>query len=156
MRVVKLPELLIDVDNELHFTQNFMPPAEQESPSADHICAVLATIMAHGCNIGAYTMITLFERFKSETWEAKPGCLHLRLLSDGQIQTANRKQVCGWAEVMVEIAVARYCRTLCSVEPPAPRRINGQLYLDYFVSDPTRHLSGYGLNGSRWINRECA
>ena len=61
MRVVKLPELLIDVDNELHFTRNFLPPAERGSPRAEHVCAVLATIMAHGCNIGVYTMSHLID-----------------------------------------------------------------------------------------------
>ena len=55
MRVIKLPELLIEVDNELKITRQFIP-AQQNNPPAEEICAVLATIMAHGCNIGPYTM----------------------------------------------------------------------------------------------------
>jgi TnpA family transposase len=59
MRVVKLPQLLIEVDNELHFSHSFMPAAK--SPGPDDICETLATIMAHGCNIGPYTMSHLIE-----------------------------------------------------------------------------------------------
>ncbi len=61
MRLVKLPEILIEVDNELKITRNFMPANKQENPKTDDICAVLATIMAHGCNIGPYTMAHLIE-----------------------------------------------------------------------------------------------
>ncbi len=61
MRLVKLPELLIEVDNELRITRNFIPANNQESPKADDICAVLATVMAHGCNIGLYTMAQLIK-----------------------------------------------------------------------------------------------
>ncbi len=59
LRDTKLPELLIEVDNELHFTNHFIPPARQSRREAEHVCAVLATIMAHGCNIGPYTMSRL-------------------------------------------------------------------------------------------------
>jgi TnpA family transposase len=55
MRVIKLPELLIEVDNELKITRQFMS-AQQNIPQAEEICAILATIMAHGCNIGPHTM----------------------------------------------------------------------------------------------------
>ena len=61
MRIIKLPELLIDVDNDLKFTRHFMAISQLEKPSIDNICAVLATIMAHGCNIGTYTMSHLIE-----------------------------------------------------------------------------------------------
>lgn len=37
----------------------FTPPIQQTLREADHVCAVLATIMAHGCNIGPYTMSRL-------------------------------------------------------------------------------------------------
>ena len=56
MRRVKLPELLIEVDNQLGFTRNFLTPAQREEPSPEDICAVLAAVMAHGCNLGVYTM----------------------------------------------------------------------------------------------------
>jgi TnpA family transposase len=59
MRRVRLPELLIEVDNDLSFTRHFFGPAQRQDTSAEDICAVLATIMAHGCNIGAYTMAQL-------------------------------------------------------------------------------------------------
>lgn len=56
VRVVRLPELLIEVDNDLRYSRHFMTAAEQQELGPDHVCAVLATIMAHGCNIGPYTM----------------------------------------------------------------------------------------------------
>jgi len=52
MSEVKLPELLIEVNNELKITQHFMTASQQENPKAFDVCAILATIMAHGCNIG--------------------------------------------------------------------------------------------------------
>jgi TnpA family transposase len=59
LRENKLPELLIDVDNELHFTRYFMLSAQPELRAAEQVCTILATIMAHGCNIGPYTMARL-------------------------------------------------------------------------------------------------
>ena len=59
LRDVKLPQLLIEVDNELHFTHHFIPPAQQRQREAEQICTVVATIMAYGCNIGPYTMSRL-------------------------------------------------------------------------------------------------
>jgi hypothetical protein len=59
MRVVKLPQLLIEVDNDLHFTRHFMTAAQQETPDVQDVCAIIATIMAHGCNVGSYTMAHL-------------------------------------------------------------------------------------------------
>jgi hypothetical protein len=59
MRHVKLPDLLIEVDNQLGFTRNFLTPAQREEPSPEDICAVLAAVMAHGCNLGVYTMAQL-------------------------------------------------------------------------------------------------
>ena len=61
LRDIKLPELLIEVDNELHFTHPFMTPGRQEQREAEQVCAILATIMAHGCNVGPYTMAQLTE-----------------------------------------------------------------------------------------------
>jgi hypothetical protein len=59
MRRVKLPDLLIEVDNRLGFTRNFLTPAQREEPSPEDICALLAAVMAHGCNLGVYTMAQL-------------------------------------------------------------------------------------------------
>src|SRR5918997_6774692 len=61
MRWIKLPELLIEVNNELGFTRHFMTPLQQQSPSVDDVCTVLAAVMAHGCNIGLYTMAQLVQ-----------------------------------------------------------------------------------------------
>ena len=59
MRRVKLPDLLIEVDNQLGFTRNFLTPAQREESSPEDICAVLAAVMAYGCNLGVYTMAQL-------------------------------------------------------------------------------------------------
>jgi len=61
MRIIKLPELLIEVDNDLKITRNFMAASQLDKPSIDNICAIIATVMAHGCNIGTYTMSHLIE-----------------------------------------------------------------------------------------------
>jgi Tn3 transposase DDE domain len=59
MRRVKLPKLIIEVDNQLGSTRHFLTPAPRQEPSPEDICAVLAAVMAHGCNLGAYTMAQL-------------------------------------------------------------------------------------------------
>ena len=61
MRTTRLPELLIEVDNELRFTRHFMGNRPEQGRSVDDVCATIATIMAHGCNIGPYTMARLTE-----------------------------------------------------------------------------------------------
>lgn len=59
MRQIKLPLLLIEVDNDLKFTQEFMLPHQQLSRQVEDVCAILVSIMAHGCFIGPYTMARL-------------------------------------------------------------------------------------------------
>jgi hypothetical protein len=67
MRTVKLPELLIQVDNDLRFTDFFLPFAQQAGPlhstaqDAEEISVILSTLMAHGCNIGPYNMARLVD-----------------------------------------------------------------------------------------------
>lgn len=61
IRVIKLPQLLIEVDNELHFSHHFMNTGRQRKTGTEDVCAVMATIMAHGCNIGLYTMSHLIQ-----------------------------------------------------------------------------------------------
>jgi hypothetical protein len=56
MRHIKLPQLLIEVDNDLHFTRHFLPPTQSQSRPADEIVSILAAVMAHGFNIGPDTM----------------------------------------------------------------------------------------------------
>ncbi len=59
MRTIRLPELLIEVDNELGFTSHFMPAAQADRRDPDEICTILATVLAHGCNVGLHTMAQL-------------------------------------------------------------------------------------------------
>ena len=61
LRHIKLPELLIEVDNDLHYTRPFLPTNQQDEREAERVCTILATIMAHGCNVGPYTMAQLTE-----------------------------------------------------------------------------------------------
>ena len=56
MRSINLPDLLIEVDNDLHFTPYFMSSDEQNIRIIDQVCPIVATIIAHGCNIGPFTM----------------------------------------------------------------------------------------------------
>jgi TnpA family transposase len=59
MRTIKLPDLLIEVDNQLYFTRHFIPSSRQKKRLVEDVCTVIATIMAYGCNIGPHTMSQL-------------------------------------------------------------------------------------------------
>lgn len=59
MRLIKLPQLLIEVDNELNYTSHFTK--SKKNKSVEDVCAIVATIMAQGCNIGLYTMSHLID-----------------------------------------------------------------------------------------------
>lgn len=59
IRQIKLPQLLIEVDNELQFTHHFLPPAQNQNRPKDEIAAIIATVMAHGCNVGPDIMAQL-------------------------------------------------------------------------------------------------
>jgi hypothetical protein len=56
MRTIRLPALLIEVDNDLRFTDHFLPPAQRGGRDAEDVCTLLAVVLAHGCNIGLHTM----------------------------------------------------------------------------------------------------
>jgi TnpA family transposase len=56
MRTLRLPDLLIEVDNDLRFTDHFVPPARRGGRDAEDVCTLLAVVLAHGCNIGLHTM----------------------------------------------------------------------------------------------------
>jgi TnpA family transposase len=56
MRTTRLPDLLIEVDNDLRFTDHFVPPAQRGERDAEDVCTLLAVVLAHGCNIGLHTM----------------------------------------------------------------------------------------------------
>src|SRR5438034_8286407 len=101
------------------------------------------TLVPIACGLNA--AVELVERLDGETGEAKPGCLHLCLLSDGQTQAANRQQVGRWAEAKVKVDTARHGGTLRSVEPPAASSINRERDLNCLVSDPACNPSGQGL-----------
>ena len=59
MPTIRLPDLLIEVDNELRFTNHFLAPDQRSDRKADDVCLQLATVLAHGCNIGLHTMAQL-------------------------------------------------------------------------------------------------
>jgi hypothetical protein len=56
---IRLPELLIAVDNDLNWVQHFLPVSRRATRTADEVCQVVATIMAYGCNLGPETMARL-------------------------------------------------------------------------------------------------
>ena len=47
--------LLIEVENDLGFSVHFQQPGEKQVDPGE-VCALLAAILAHGCNLGLYTM----------------------------------------------------------------------------------------------------
>ena len=53
-RTIRLADLLIEVENDLGFSAHFQQPGERVDPG--EVCALLAAILAHGCNLGLYTM----------------------------------------------------------------------------------------------------
>ena len=61
MRWIRLPDLLIEVDNELGFTRHFMTAQQRQTMNPEKVCTVLAAVMAQGCNIGLYTMAQLVQ-----------------------------------------------------------------------------------------------
>jgi TnpA family transposase len=56
---VRLPDLLIQTDNELYWTRHFTPAARRDDRSVQDVCEVVAAVMAYGCNIGPETMAKL-------------------------------------------------------------------------------------------------
>ena len=49
-RTIRLADLLIEVENDLGFSVHFQQPGERVDPG--EVCALLAAILAHGCNLG--------------------------------------------------------------------------------------------------------
>jgi len=56
MRIIKLPDLLIEVDNDLHFTDPYLPATRRKDRNPDDICSILTVHMCYGCNIGPQIM----------------------------------------------------------------------------------------------------
>ena len=54
-RSIRLADLLIEVENDLRFSAHFLGAGEKQA-GADEVCALLGAILAHGCNLGLYTM----------------------------------------------------------------------------------------------------
>ena len=54
-RTLRLADLLIEVENDLGFSVHFQQPGEKQVDPGE-VCALLAAILAHGCNLGLYTM----------------------------------------------------------------------------------------------------
>ncbi len=82
MRTIKLPDLLIEVDNELQFSRQFMPSADKEHPGAQQVCEVLAAIMAHASEIGTYTMAQIIDDISYH---------RLKQISDWQLNEDNQR-----------------------------------------------------------------
>jgi hypothetical protein len=59
LRTIRLPDLLIEVDNDLRFTDHFLPPAQRGGRNPEEVCLLLAAVLGHGCNIGLHTMAQL-------------------------------------------------------------------------------------------------
>jgi len=56
---IRLPDLLIAVDNALDWTRHFIPIGRRTTHTAEEVCQVVATVMAYGCNLGPETMVRL-------------------------------------------------------------------------------------------------
>lgn len=82
MRTIRLPELLIEVDNKLHFTKSFLSPTLHESRPPEEICNLLVAIMAYGCNIGPSTMARLTRGTSYD---------QIRRITDWQLTPENQK-----------------------------------------------------------------
>jgi TnpA family transposase len=82
IRTIKLPDLLIDVDNELQFSRHFMTAADKGKPDAQQVCEVLAAVMAHASEIGTYTMAQIIEGISYH---------RLKQISDWQLHEDNQR-----------------------------------------------------------------
>jgi hypothetical protein len=82
VRTIKLPDLLIEVDNELQLSRHFMPATDRDKPDAQQVCEVLAAIMAHASEIGTYTMAQIIEGVSYH---------RLKRISDWQLHEDNQR-----------------------------------------------------------------
>ena len=58
-RTISLPNLLIEVDNELNFTHHFFSLGQRNKLTQEDICVTLVALLAHGCNLGPHKMSEL-------------------------------------------------------------------------------------------------
>jgi len=61
MRQIKLPDLLIDVDNDTHYTNYFLSYKQRQERNKEAIATVIVALMSRGCGIGDSTMQHLVE-----------------------------------------------------------------------------------------------
>lgn len=64
---IRLPDLLLAVDNALDWTRHFIPVGRRTTRTAEEVCQVVATLMAYGCNLGPETMARLTNGITYET-----------------------------------------------------------------------------------------
>src|SRR6516165_7467378 len=61
MRTTRLTDMLIEVDNDIRFTDHFLPPAQKGKRDRKEISSILAAVLGHGCNLGLGTMADLIQ-----------------------------------------------------------------------------------------------
>ncbi len=81
IRTIKLPDLLIEVDNDLQFSHHFIA-TNTHKPDAQQVCETLAAIMAHASEIGTYTMAQIIEGVSYH---------RLKQISDWQLHEDNQR-----------------------------------------------------------------
>jgi TnpA family transposase len=100
IRRINLPDLLIEVDNELAFTRHFFAPGQRGAPSTDDICVTLLALLAHGCNLGSHKMSELTRGISYS---------QLKRVSDWQLtQEAHRSALATIAQGISALDTAAY------------------------------------------------
>jgi len=89
LRIMKLPDLLVEVNNDIQFADVFLFAKQNRSNDqwVEDICSVIVTIMAHGCNIGTYTMSQMTEGITYES---------MRRITDWQLTDEALRMALSW------------------------------------------------------------
>lgn len=61
LREIHLPDLLIEVDNQIGFSRSFMDVKSRMRPECSKVRDVLAAVLCHACNVGPYTMAKMVD-----------------------------------------------------------------------------------------------
>ena len=101
MRTIKLPDLLVEVDNTLNFTEAFMFPNQQNIRAIEDVCGIIMTIMVHGCNIGIYTMSQLVREISYE---------YMRKVIDCQLSDEARVSLSWVVNAISKLNISKRCR----------------------------------------------
>ena len=80
-RSIRLADLLIEVENDLALSSHFHYPGEKRM-DAEETCVLLAAILAHGCNLGLFTMEKVAPDISYE---------HLKRISDWRLVEDNQR-----------------------------------------------------------------